>query len=92
MSPIKEKIREEASGIKKEIGNKIAGYITAAFGLVAGLAWNDAIRSSIEYFFPLEKNNLWVKFIYATVLTLVLVIVSVYLIRILKGKDEGGKK
>ncbi len=82
------KIREQVSNINREVRNKIAGYITAALGLVAGFAWNDAIRSSIEYFFPLEKNSLWVKFIYAIVITLGVVFVSLYLVSLLKDKPE----
>jgi len=84
---IKNKLKEEISSIKKEAREKIAGYIVAAFGLVAGLAWNDAIRSMIEYFFPLEENSLLAKFIYAILITLVVVLISVYTIKILKGKE-----
>ena len=31
--------------MKKEVIEKLAALITAAFGLVAALAWNDAIRA-----------------------------------------------
>lgn len=31
--------------MKKEVIEKLASLITAAFGLVAALAWNDAIKS-----------------------------------------------
>ncbi|MDO9231471.1 MAG: DUF5654 family protein [bacterium] len=82
------KIRERVSEVNREVRNKIAGYVTAGLGLVAGFAWNDAIRSSIEYFFPLEQNSLWAKFIYAVVITLGVVIVSLYLVSILKEKPE----
>jgi hypothetical protein len=34
--------------ISKDVIDKIAALMTAAFGLVAALAWNDAIKSSIE--------------------------------------------
>jgi len=82
------KIRQQVSDINREVRNKIAGYITAGLGLVAGFAWNDAIKSSIEYFFPLEQNSLWVKFIYAIVITLGVVIVSLYLVNLLREKEE----
>ena len=82
------KIRQQVSDINREMRNKIAGYITAALGLVAGFAWNDAIKSSIEYFFPLEQNSLWAKFIYAIIITLGVVIISLYLVKILKDKKE----
>ena len=88
---IKDKVKQEFSGINKEARNKIAGYIVAAFGLVAGLAWNDAIKSFIEHVFPLKENSILAKFIYAVAITLVLVLVSVYVVRILKGKEENKK-
>lgn len=31
--------------MKKEVVEKLAALITAAFGLIAALAWNDAIKS-----------------------------------------------
>lgn len=80
------KIRERVSEVNREVRNKIAGYVTAGLGLVAGFAWNDAIKSLIEYFFPLEQNSLWAKFIYAIIITLGVVIISLYLVRILKDE------
>ena len=85
------KLRQQVSDINREVKNKIAGYVTAGLGLVAGFAWNDAIKSSIEYFFPLEENSLWAKFIYAVVITLGVVIVSLYLVNLLKEKEEKNK-
>lgn len=93
MQLIKAKIKKEASSINKEIRSRVASYIMAAFGLVAGLAWNDAIRSFIEHVFPLKENSLWAKFIYAVIITLILVVVSIYVVRILKrsGSEEEQK-
>ena len=88
MKEIKEKIKKGATNLNREIKKKVAGYITAAFGLVAGLAWNDAIKSLIDYFFPLEKNGLWAKIIYAILITLVLVIVSIFVVKVFSGKKE----
>ena len=31
--------------MKKDVAEKLAALVTAAFGLVAALAWNDAIKS-----------------------------------------------
>src|SRR3989344_6815094 len=76
------KIKEESSGIEKEIRSRTVGYIVTSFGLVAGLAWNEAIKSLIEYFFPLGQNTLLVKFLYALLITLLIVVLSVYLLRL----------
>lgn len=85
------KIKEESEEIKKEAKKKVIGYIMAAFGLVAGLAWNEAIKALIEYIFPLSANTLLVKFVYAFLVTLAVVLISVYLVRLFAEdkKDNG---
>lgn len=88
---IKDIIKKEVSGINKEVRSKITGYMVTAFSLVAGLAWNDAIKSFIEYYFPLEKNSLMAKFIYAVAITIFVVLVSVYIVRIFKGAEKKQK-
>lgn len=74
--------------IKKQIRAQTIGYILAAFSLVAGLAWNEAIRSMIDNLFPVSKNSLLVKFIYAVVVTGAVVVISSYLVRLTNNKDE----
>ncbi len=80
-----EKIKEGSGEIKKQVKEQAAGYVVAALGLVAGLAWNEAIKSLIEYLFPLAGGGgIFAKFLYAILVTLVVVIFSGYLVRILK--------
>ena len=79
-------------GVEKEIREKVVGYIVAALGLVVGFAWNEAIKSFIEFVFPLDKNTLVAKFLYAALLTVVITVVVLYLIRILKKDDDNKKK
>jgi C4-dicarboxylate transporter len=83
-----EKIKKEAEEIKREAKQRIIGYIVAAFGLVAGLAWNEAIKSLIEYLFPLSRNTLLLKFVYAALITLVLVFISIYLVKLFKDEEK----
>jgi hypothetical protein len=64
------------SEIKEQIKEQTAGYMTAALGLVAGLAWNDAIKSLIEAFYPFAKDGIFAKFLYAILITLVVVLIS----------------
>lgn len=66
---------------QKTIRQQVIGYVTAAFGFVTGLAWNDAIKSLIDRFFPLETDGLIAKFIYAVVVTVIVVLVSWLLVR-----------
>ena len=67
--------------LREQIKNQTAGYITAALSLVAALAWNDAIKALIEILFPLSNSGVLIKFIYAIVITLVVVIISVSLLK-----------
>ena len=50
-------------------------YIGTAFGLVAGLAWNEAITELINVLFPISKDSIYIKFLYALVLTVAVVMV-----------------
>lgn len=74
--------------VRKEVRIKTVGYILAAFGLVAGLAWNDAIKSLIEQLFPLDKDSIWVKFIYAAIITIIAVMISIYLVKFAEEKEN----
>ena len=62
-----------------EIKERIVGYILAAFGFVAALAWNEAVKGLIETLFPLDHGSLLAKFIYAIFVTIIVVVVSIYL-------------
>jgi uncharacterized membrane protein (DUF106 family) len=61
--------------ISKEVIDKIAALMTAAFGLVAALAWNDAIKSAIQSL-GLESYGPW---LYAIVVTVLAVVVTLYI-------------
>lgn len=80
---------QKQSNIRKEIRSRTIGYIVGALGLVAGLAWNEAIRQLIDVIFPLAKNSIWIKFVYAIIITAVVVWVSMYLVRL--GDDSERK-
>lgn len=85
---IKDGIRYESSELKREIKEKTIGYILAGLGLVAGLAWNDAIKAVIEFYFPLNQDSLMARLAYAIAITLLVVILSVYLARVTKFKKK----
>ncbi|MDO8481607.1 MAG: DUF5654 family protein [bacterium] len=74
--------------IKDGLRNNILTYIGGAFGLVAGLAWNDAIKELIQYMFPLTTDTLTAKFIYAGLITIVVVVIITYLERIFKSDKK----
>ncbi|MBI4225078.1 MAG: hypothetical protein HY617_01985 [Candidatus Sungbacteria bacterium] len=73
--------------LRQEVRERTLGYVIAAFGLVAGLAWNDAVKALIEYMFPLKENTISAKIIYAILITLVVVACTMYLNHLFQ-KDE----
>ena len=64
--------------ISKEVIDKIAALMTAAFGLVAALAWNDAIKSAIESM-GLSAYGPW---LYAIIVTIIAVVATIYIGRV----------
>lgn len=64
--------------MKKDVIEKLAALVTAAFGLVAALAWNDAIKSLFAeggalYF--LASGGPW---IYAILVTIIAVFATIW--------------
>jgi isocitrate/isopropylmalate dehydrogenase len=69
--------------MKAEVLDKIAALITAAFGLVAALAWNGAIRAIFEAVFG-SADNITAMLIYAVVVTIIAVLVTIWIARAVK--------
>lgn len=66
---------------KKETKEKIVTLILGGFGLVASLAWNDAIQTFFNTFFPKSQGFIG-KLLYAIVVTSIVVFISLYLAKI----------
>lgn len=79
---------ERQETIRAELRHKLVGYIVAALGFVASLAWNEAIKGLIDYIFPVDKNGLAAKIIYAVVISVIVVLVSLWLLRIDRKKKQ----
>lgn len=82
IKPLKE-IKKTGEEMRKTMITLILG----GFGLVAALAWNDAIQSFFNAFFPKGSGGLIGKFIYALIITIIVVIVSLQLKKI-SEKEE----
>jgi hypothetical protein len=78
--------------LTSEVLDKIVQLLTAAFGLVAALAWNEAVQELFRTLFP-EAGDLLAKFVYAMVVTAVVVFVTIRLGRLSERlkKDEKEK-
>lgn len=79
---------------KTEVIEKIAALITAAFGLVAALAWNGAIQELFKLIFG-DQSTLVAMFVYAVVVTIIAVIAVILISRAAakaKGEEEEAAK
>lgn len=71
---------ENPPSVKQEILDKIAALITAAFGLVAALAWNDAIKLLFKEIFG-TQDQVGPMILYALVVTVIAVILTIIVAR-----------
>ena len=74
--------KQNQPSLKVEVLTKIIDLATAGFGLVAALAWNDAIKAIFDAIFP-QAGNLAAKIVYAIVVTIIVVIVTLRLGKLL---------
>jgi len=72
--------------MKKQIIERLAALITAAFGLVAALAWNGAIQSIFKNVFG-ESDTVGAMVVYAVIITIIAVIATIWI-----GKVAGEPK
>lgn len=80
------KIKNGFEGVKKEFKEKTITLILGGFGLVAALAWNEAIKTLFETIFP-KESELIGKFIYAIIVTIIVVLVSLQFRKISEKKE-----
>lgn len=81
MEPLNQ-IKNEGGRITNEMRDRSMTYIAGGLGIVVGLAWNEAIKSLIDYFYPLSSaNSISAKFIYAVIITAVVVLITMYIVR-----------
>ena len=73
--------------MRKIVLEKLIALITAAFGLVAALAWNDAIKALILRIFG-ERESLLAMFVYALFVTVIAVVVTLYLGKIIEYNER----
>ena len=71
---------DSKSPLHKEILDKMAALITAAFGLVAALAWNDAIKAVFKEIFG-KSDAIAPMLVYAVIITVIAVILTLTVAR-----------
>lgn len=82
---IPESVAEKVKETNKQVISQSAGFISSAFVLVAGLAWNDLIKDLISTYLP-TGSGLVSRLIYALAVTLIAVIITMRLNKLSENK------
>jgi len=77
-------------GLTGEIAAQLLTLATSALGLVAALAWNDAVQAVFKEYFP-AAGGVVAKFTYAVIITVLIVLVTINLTK-LKNLAKNGIK
>ncbi|HMP28074.1 MAG TPA: DUF5654 family protein [Saprospiraceae bacterium] len=65
----------------ESIKDQTGFYFLGGLTLVLGLSWNEAITTAINQYYPLNRNGVTAKFIYAIALTLFVILLSRYVFK-----------
>lgn len=76
------------TSLRVELLEKIQALLTAGLGLVAALAWNDAIQALFSYLFG-TQSSIVAKFFYALLITILVVVLTVRISQLLNRLKEG---
>ena len=80
---------QEQIDMQKEVVEKVAALVTAAFGLIAALAWNTAIQEIFRIIFG-DKSGVLAMIFYAVVVTIIAIVVTILVGR--AAAKAGAKK
>lgn len=80
-------MKKQAQEVKGQVLQTIATLITTAFGLIAALAWNEAIRAIILQFLP-KGSDLTGLLIYAVLITIIAVVATIIIGRAIAQPEE----
>ncbi len=77
--------------MKKQVIEKLAALVTAAFGLVAALAWNGAIKAFFLQVFG-NSEGLVPLLVYAVVVTIIAVVVTIIIGNVAEKASKAEEK
>jgi|GEM_PF-1503883 len=83
MRKVFSKFGEKSVEVRAALADQTMAYVTAALSVVAGLAWNDAVKAAITYYFPAQASSIAAMFLYAVLMTAVVVILTLILRRVI---------
>jgi hypothetical protein len=81
------KMKEQAVEVRGQVMQTIATLMTTAFGLIAALAWNEAIKGIIAMFVP-KGSDLMGLLIYAILITIIAVLATILIGRAISQPEE----
>lgn len=67
-------------------------FLVTAFGIVVAFAWNDAFKALIEEYFPVAQNGVWPQFLYAIIITILLVIITAVALKYIGDKKDKNRE
>lgn len=80
-------MKKQTQEVKGQVLQTIATLITTAFGLIAALAWNEAIKAIILQFLP-KGSDLTGLLIYAVLITIIAIVATIIIGRAIAQPDE----
>lgn len=82
----------KGSKFRVQLLEAMSTLIIGAFGLVAALAWNEAIREFIKLILPANSNGVLGLMVYASVVTVLAVVMTILITRsVKKAKIAAGE-
>ncbi len=73
--------------MKVEVIEKLASLMTAAFGLIAALAWNSAIQELFKRYFT-SGGTIIALLVYAVIVTIIAVFAAIYIGKVAEKAKE----
>jgi len=87
ISSVSDKDKDKNLSLKEQILDKMGSLITAAFGLVAALAWNEAIKAIFAELFGTTETIIPM-ISYAIIVTIIAVVVTILIARAISNAKK----
>lgn len=86
--PILRPLARRFRSFSAEVTTQLLSLATSALGLVAALAWNDAVQAVFKEYFP-AGSGITAKFLYAILVSLLILVVTLNLTRLAAVAKNG---